>query len=181
MKRIPLTRGKVALIDDEDFDRVSQYTWFCRAEGYAARGYVAGYRDPTQPHSKNSNQIIKIEYLHRFLMKPPDGMTVNHINGNRLDDRRCNLRICTKMESSRNRKAVTPGLGRKRRGRWSKFKGVCYLRGKENVSRWRAQIHVGGRVFYGGHHRTAEEAARAYDRLAIQYFGEFARLNFNDA
>lgn len=103
--------------------------------------------------------------LHRLITGALAGDIVDHVNGNGLDNRRENLRICTPAENARNRR------------RWERapteFKGITRRRGK-----WRAQICVDGRVRTIGEFKTAEEAARAYDAAARTHFGEFARTNF---
>ncbi len=95
---------------------------------------------------------------------PGDRLTVDHINGDPLDNRRENLRIATRQENQRNRR----GWGR------SGFKGVLF---RAKRQRWEAYIQVGTRVFSRARH-TAEEAAIAYDDMAREHFGQFARLNF---
>jgi len=102
--------------------------------------------------------------MHRLIMGNPQGMEVDHINGNGLDNRRCNLRVVTTSQNQANQHA--------RRGR-SSFKGVFKQR-----SRWRARIHVQQKGINLGSFLTEEEAARAYDAAALHYFGEHACLNF---
>ena len=105
--------------------------------------------------------------MHRFIMKPKSNEYVDHINGDKLDNRKENLRICTKKENQRNQKV--------RKDNTSGYKGVALMAGKY----WRAYITSGGsRQKHLGNFKTKEEAARAYDEKAKEYFGEFARLNF---
>lgn len=106
--------------------------------------------------------------LHRWIMQPPDDMVVDHINGDPLDNRRSNLRICTHAQNLAN--------GRSHRDSTSKYRGVSY-RPREGT--WRAQISVGNqRSKFLGQYRTEEEAALAYDAAARDRYGEYARLNF---
>lgn len=154
---IPLTREMVAIVDDEDFAAVSAFKWHAAAHGngiFSARRTASG----------------KTVYLHRFLMgEIPSGFVVDHINGNPLDCRRANLRIATFRENAMNR--------RKRSDAKSAFKGVKW-RAKKRA--WVAKIKVNGRMIFLGNHRSAVDAARAYDKAAREHFGEFARCNFHE-
>lgn len=105
----------------------------------------------------------KASYLHREIMKPPPELVVDHINGNGLDNRKKNLRICTQAQNVRNRAPI--------KGR---YKGVSSRGGGV----WRARITVDGRMIYLGDHLSEIAAAKAYDQAAIRFHGEFARLNF---
>ncbi|HEY1248826.1 MAG TPA: HNH endonuclease [Nitrososphaera sp.] len=152
MVEIPLTQGKVAFVDDDDLDLVDGYKWYAQrtAEGrwYAAtmiRGYVV--------------------LMHRLLMNAQDGIEVDHINGNTLDNRRENMRFATRSQNMQN--------ARKRKGTTSKYKGVSWQRGK-----WIVQIQINGKCSYLGRYSDEEEAARVYDEAAKEAFGEFASLNF---
>lgn len=96
-------------------------------------------------------------------------MQTDHINGNTLDNRKENLRICSIAENGRNRKI--------QKNNTSGYSGVSYMKG---VCKWQATICVNKNKIYLGVFETAEESARAYDSAAKEYFGEFARLNFTD-
>lgn len=100
----------------------------------------------------------------RLIMTPRRDQIVDHINGDTLDNRRCNLRVCTAEQNSRNVKA---------RAGTSRFKGVCL-----DVSGWHAQIRQGCKTTHLGFFKTEEEAARAYDAAARSRHGDFASLNF---
>ncbi len=111
------------------------------------------------------------EYLHRAIMQPPPGMVVDHIDGNPLDNRRRNLRICSRADNQRNQK-----LGK---ANTTGFKGVTTPKNLAHLKNpFLARIQVNGLKKYLGVFTTAEDAARAYDAAAILHFGEFARLNF---
>ena len=160
MKEIPLTRGKVALVDDEDYVDVSRFKWYAHTNYrvfYAIRNItIAGKR--------------KAVKLHRYIMRAPDGVEVDHLNGDGLDCQRANMRLCSRSENQQN----TPAY----RGNGSGFKGVERFDGGE---KWRARIRVDGKQRHLGLFNSKEDAARTYDVAARLYFGEHARLNFPEA
>jgi len=102
-------------------------------------------------------------------MNPPKGVVVDHINGDSLDCRRANMRICTNVENVRN--------SRKRSDNTSGYKGVSIDKETRLKKRWRAYINYKGKRMCLGRHMTKEDAAKAYNVAAKKYFGEFARLN----
>jgi hypothetical protein len=108
----------------------------------------------------------KTAYLHRFLLGNPEGMQVDHRNRNTLDNRRSNLRVCTPLQQSANTRPKRDG---------KRFKGIS-----RNHLQWRAYICRDRKFYTIGNFATPEEAARAYDRVAWEWFGEFAYLNFPD-
>jgi len=145
MKEIPLTNGGVALVDDGDFHFVMKWKWRRTSKGYV-RANDGGH------------------LLHRIIMNAPDGKLVDHWDGNKLDNRRSNLRMCNNQQNIRNSKP---------RSGTSNFKGVS----KDGV-RWIAKIKVDGVSIALGGYSAERDAALAYDRAALKHFGEFARLNF---
>jgi hypothetical protein len=153
-----LTQGKVAIIDSADAERVLRYKWRFTPSGYAIRG------------GRKAEGLSKRDtvYMHRWLLNVPDGFETDHVNRDKLDNRRGNLRVCTHAENNRNGavRACANSSG---------FKGVSW---HKRSLRWRAYIRVDYRQIHLGHFVTAEEAACAYDRAAIEHFGEFAHLNF---
>lgn len=150
MKTIPLTQGKVALIDDRDYPTVLQHRWCAAKLGniYYAHALIDG-------HTAS---------MHRLIMGNPPGISVDHINGDGLDNRRSNLRLANQSQQGRN----TP----KHKNNKSGFKGVSWCKGF-----WMATIYVNQRKLYLGGFRNPVDAARAYNEAAKKYFGEFARLN----
>jgi hypothetical protein len=160
MRTIPLTQGHVALVDDEDYERVNQFKW------YAVFNAGHGYATRTTPRDANGRRTQIL--MHRFVMgleygDPPE---VDHKDRvNTLDNRKSNLRV-TLGQNSQNR-----GL---HRNNTSKFKGVSWLKAKE---KWRAQIRVENNDIWLGLFSSPELAARAYDAAALKYHGSFACTN----
>jgi len=139
------------IVDDEDFEYLDQWKW-SMSYGYVIRGYsISGIKKNIQ--------------MHRVLVKPERGFMVDHINGNPLDNRKENLRICTNSENSRNRHKI------KER---SLPKGVFWRKDKK---RYYAQIMVNYKNKHLGGFRTIEEASIAYNEAAIKYHGNFASLS----
>lgn len=159
MKEIQITRGCVALVDDEDFERLNRYHWCYHGNGYAARGY-------------HENGKVHIEKTHQAIIgAAPKGYVIDHINGNKLDNRRSNLRFVTHQQNTFNSKPKTNVSGRLCR---SRFKGVTW-RGDRH--KWRSCITIDRKRHYIGLYDTEEEAAIAYNNAAIILFGEYANLN----
>ena len=153
MREIKLTKGMVTVVDDEDYELVSQYKWCVRTSEKGR--YYAG-------RNTGSENV----YLHRWLLNAPPNMEVDHINGNTLDNRHLNLRLCTRINNGRN------GCKHRLGHSTSKYKGVYW-----SVNKWQVQIRVGKERFNLGRFMNEEEAARAYNEAASKYYGEFARLN----
>lgn len=157
MATIPMNHGFHAIVDDEDYERLMKFRW----RHASTRG------DNRYHYAKTGGKVVVL--MHRLLTNAPRGMVVDHINGNGLDNRKANLRVCTNAENLRNRSA----------DRGSRFKGVHPVPGSK-VHPWRAEICLNGKKYHLGVHATAEAAARAYDEGAIRIHGEFARLNFRE-
>lgn len=166
MREIPLTKGKVALVDDEDFDFLSQWKW------YAVLSYNSWHAWRTV-----KRKGIKFNLpMHHAIIPPPDGCEIDHKNRDGLDNRRENLRVCTKRQNGQNRVQVC------RRSKSSRFHGVTY---SKKYRLWRPVICAGSlnskgyaRQLYLGRFKSEEEAAKVYDRAALKHFGEFAVTNF---
>ena len=157
MKKIELTQGKFAIVDDADFEWLNQWEWSVKKTAglfYAVRATHKG----GQTH-----------YMHRQIMglKKGDGKQIDHINRTGIDNRRSNLRLC---DYSTNRQNSI-----KRRGSTSKYKGVHWYK---PIKKWKSTITINKKLVFLGHYKTEEDAARVYDKKARELFGEFARLNF---
>lgn len=150
---IQLTQGYQAIVDDEDHEELSKFKWHYHL-GYAIRTVYTG------------GKYIKIR-MHRVVMNCPADKEIDHVDGNKLDNRRCNLRICTRADNVRNIQVNTLGKS-------SKYKGVTW---KKQSKKWCAQISLRKKKIYLGLFTDEKSAAIAYNQAAQKYFGEFARLN----
>ena len=160
MKKIPLTKGKFALVDDEDFEKLSKFNWCYQGE-YAARW-------KSKKNGEQKDGTSNIYYMHRVILGLSDrkesGLECDHINGNKLDNRRENLRTCTHAENMRNSKP---------KNRFG-YKGVV----KYSSGKYQSMIWNGKKNLHLGMFVTVEEAAKAYDKAAKRIHGAFASLNF---
>lgn len=136
MKELPLTNGGCALVDDEDYEQLSSIKWWSH-KGKRTR-YVE--RRVGKDH----------QLLHRFIMTPPEGMEIDHINGDGLDNRRCNLRIVTCRGNGQNR----------HQEKSSKYPGVCKNSGRGK--KWRSYIMIEGKWKHLGFFDKEEDAHNAY-------------------
>ncbi len=160
MKEIKLTRGKVALVDDEDFHALNKSKWYAHkyTKGdiwYAARRIhkVDGYKDMTI-------------FMHVQIMGDKEGLEIDHINTNGLDNQKNNMRHCTSSQNQMNTK--------KREGCSCKYKGVYW---DKKLKHWRVRVKMGGVFVYQKLFKDEMEAAIAYNNAVLIHFGEFARLN----
>lgn len=153
MATIQISKGLEVLVDDEDFPELSKWRWFYHTMGYASRQYSQG-------------GVRRSVLMHRQIMNPPVGMVVDHINGNKLDNRRENLRVVTQSENNFN--ARKPSRNK------SGFKGVYW---EKQHNRWIAQTIDFGKRKVVGFFLTAEEAAEAYDTAARATRGDIIITN----
>lgn len=161
MKEIVLTKGQKTFVSDEDYEYLMQWRWYMHNSGYACRKVRYG------PRKENKTRTI---FMHRVIMDcgyiTEDDIFIDHINGNKLDNRRENLRYATAAENVRNRvKAPNNTSG---------YKGVSYHR---FTGKWQATIGANNKQFYLGLYSTPEEAHEAYKAAALELHGEFARVD----
>ena len=157
MKKISLTMGKTAIVDDCDFEELNKYKWHafkCRNTFYAQRGI-----------RKNGKRTSIC--MHRQLLQIPDNFQIDHINGNGLDNRKENLRICTCSQNRMNSKKYKTNT--------TGYRGVS-----PGGKKFEARIQLNEKTFYLGRFSCRLMAACIYDAKAKELFGEFARLNFPD-
>lgn len=158
MKKIPLTQGEFATVDDIDYEFLMQWKWYFN-QGYAVR------------HSQKSDGFSqrKTILMHRIILSRKLGRSdfhdTDHKNHDGLDNRRNNLRPASRSQNEHNSEI-----------QWgsSKFKGVCW---KKDHNKWQAYIRFEGCLKHLGYFTDEIEAAKAYNEAAKKYFGEFACLN----
>jgi hypothetical protein len=150
VRLIPLGDGFYAYVDAADYEWLSQWNWVMRSGGYAVRC-----------------ERGKTLYMHREIMKPAKGMVVDHIDGNKANNCRCNLHVCTFQENHRN--------NRKRHHAYSRFKGVGY---SKRYHKWYARFGSHKEGCWTAFFETEIEAARAWDYAVVAWFGLSIGLNF---
>lgn len=155
MKVIKLTQNKETIVDDEDYEQLVQYNWYYH-NGYAVR------------KSSRKTKDRKTLYLHRILLNPGN-QYIDHINGNKLDNRKENLRVASRSQNAMNTNKL--------KNKTSIYKGV-YL--YKRTGKWIARISLNGKCYSLGCFVNEIDAAKAYDNAAIKFFGTFANLNFKD-
>lgn len=152
MKTIPLTQGKVAIVDDEDYEELSQYRWYYN-RGYAVR------------QVRVSDSKWRMATMGRLLLKIPKGMMTSYRSLDKLDNRRSNLRVASYSECACNRRPNTHSK--------TGLKGVRFHR---RAGKWEAQIGVAGKIKSLGLHTTPKLAHAAYCEASAKYHGEFGRV-----
>lgn len=157
-RRIKLTRGKYALVDPEDFERLNQYNWYSTHDGYAKR---------TVP-KKLAKGKQQYALMHRELCPVPEGLIVDHINRNPGDNRKANLRPATRQQNCWN-------VNYKNRPGNSRYIGVSF---NKQSGKWRVHMSIDRCFRTIGYYDDEVEAAKKYDEMAKKYRGEFAVLNF---
>ena len=166
LKTILLTKGKVALVDDEDYVWLSQWKWCAHKCVYKTR--VVWYAKRGLGFKYDKRTI----FMHQEVAGVIGILKVDHRDGDGLNNQRNNLRPATTRQNGHNRRKSSFER------QTSQFKGVYW---NKRDGRWMASITVEGRKWFLGYFDEEQDAAKAYDKAAKQAFGEFALLNFNDA
>jgi len=151
---IKLTQGKETIVDDNDYEALSLHKWQT-SNGYATRC--------VWDKIARKNRTI---YMHRIILSVPIGLEADHINGDKLNNKRSNLRICAPRDNKRNQRIRSDNT--------SGYKGVCWDKAND---KWMSSITVEGKSVNLGRFKKRDDAARAYNQAAIKNFGEFANLN----
>lgn len=177
MKEIQLTQGKVAIVDDENFESLNENKWYIKKDNknyYALRNIIVRH----QNKQKNIQQKLKTIMLHREIMehklnrKLEHNEHIDHINRDGLDNRECNLRLCNPSQNKSNSIKQKTYCGKPTT---SIYKGVRWFKSHK---KWRADIKYQGKTKYLGLFDNEKDAAKAYDQKAKELFGEFVRPNF---
>jgi hypothetical protein len=155
-KEIQLTQGQVAIVDDDMYDYLNQWKWCvnnCNGKLYAVR-------------SLSIPKKRKIIYMHRFIVKNDSEMHTDHCNGNTLDNRKINLRICTNSQNLMNQKI--------HKNNKSGYKGIYF---NKRTNRFDVYISIDKKQRRVGVYKDVKDAIKNYNEAAIKYYGEFANLN----
>lgn len=148
-KKIPLTQNRFTIVDNEDYHKLIKYNW-CVSSGYATRG-------------TNSNGHFK---MHRVIMNAKNNEEIDHIDGNRLNNQKSNLRIVTRTQNQMNRKL--------QKNNKSGYKGVSWC---SKSKKWLSQIRINTHTKFLGYFVNKNKAAVVYNEAAMKYFGEFCNIN----
>lgn len=163
MREIALSPSGVAIVSSEDYEFLSQFKWYRSPWGYAVR-------IPSRKLGKRKHIFMHRAIMERVLGGPiPEGYETDHINMDKLDNQRVNLRLATGSQNRMNRKRY--------KGSTSQYKGVHWNKKKK---RWQSRITVNEKIRHLGYFINEDDAGRAYDEQARKLFGEYARLNFPD-
>ncbi len=152
VKKLVLFNGEIATVDDEDYSKILQYSWHMNPDGYV-KCIIRG----------------RSVYIHQMLLGNKDGMEIDHVDHDRLNNSKSNLRFVTRSQNMANSLSHKDSVS-------SKYKGVI-LNKTSPVQNYQAKIMKDGKRFYLGTFKRQEDAALAYNKAAIRLFGEYACLN----
>jgi hypothetical protein len=150
-KNVKNARHLLAMVDDEDFDRLNKFSWQARKD----KGIIG-----------NISGDGKKTLMHRYIMKAKHNQEIDHIDGNRLNNQKSNLRFATSSQNKANRGP--------RKDNKSGYKGVSW---HKQLNKWTVRIMINGKYLSLGLHNDILEAAKAYNKAALKYYGQFAWLN----
>lgn len=154
MREILLTQGKVAIVDDEDYTKLSLHNWYVDKRGYIKTSIW-------NPITKKQRHLT----MSRAILNAKIGSIVDYIDGNKLNNTRENLRVVTQQQNLWSQKPRKSKSG---------YRGVQWMPAQK---KWRATITFNGKGYYLGIYSTSEDAAAVYNSKALEFFGEYARLN----
>ena len=155
MKEILLKTKQKTLVDNQDYELLSKFKWGFHSKGYVRRGSGKGI----------------VILMHRQILNAKKGEEVDHKNGNKLDNRRINLRLCSRSQNRANISKFKKTDSKK------EFKGTVYKSDGKRIKRWIAQITIGRKTIRTKAYLVERDAAKKYNEMANKYFGEFAKLN----
>jgi hypothetical protein len=186
VKEIKLSGDDVTVVDDEDYDWLMKYSWHSVKHDKELKRNRLRRRIEARttyrvdlPDGRYSFCPVS---MHRLIMNAKPGDVVDHINGNPLDNRKENLRLVTNQQNSWNSRGAKTFNGKPTSSRFKGvYKKICKYRGEPRYEYWVAKIGYNGREYTVGHFNDEVEAACMYDLAAQNYFGDYARLNFDGA
>jgi len=158
MRIITLVRGQNVIVDADLFEELNKYRWFLANDGYARRTKEVAKID--------GKRVVKAYLMHREVLGTPRGMITDHINGNKLDNRKANLRVCTRSENAMNRSTPSHNI--------SGYKCIHWL---SREKRWCVAVTGGKKKVHVGTYKNISEAVLARDLVIQQLHGGFARLD----
>lgn len=158
MKAIALSKGKVVIVDDEDFEYLNQWKWSYGSGGYAVREQHLGMQD--------GKKLRKTILMHRLITNAPRGMDVDHINDDKLDNQRSNLRVCTRSQNMANKKS-------KKRTHALPM-GVCFTGNPRSNKPYTVRVGKDSKIHFVGNFYDVDTAHKAYLEKKKQLFGEYA-------
>jgi len=154
-----MAQPRYAKVDPADYKRLRKYKFI------AWKATNCFYAQMLEPNVITSKKVL---HMHQIILEVPEGMVVDHINNDSMDNRSANLRAATKAQNSYNRKKISRPCS-------SKYKGVCW---HKKSLKWQAEVMFEKKSIYLGYFKNEIDAAKAYDEAAKKYHGEFAYLNF---